>query len=126
MTNLDESSTIDALLRSDDILDMIKELDIDGCNYREGHFSTTTEISNRFVQLLCALPRNSLRVFTTTLDFDERTVGLILKTQSQLSKLSFPSTTLHDKLLAGNLDKLEDLTLLESRRSEATVTERSC
>ncbi|KAI4912139.1 uncharacterized protein J4E92_010184 [Alternaria infectoria] len=111
-TNLDEGSTIDALLRSDDILDMIKELDIDGCNYGEEPFPTTTEISSRFVQLLCALPRNSLRAFTTTLDFDERTVGLILKTQSQLSKLSFPSTTLHDKLLTGNLDKLEDLTLL--------------
>ena len=105
---------------------MIKELDVDGCNHEEGHFCTNTEISCRFVQLLCALPRNSLRAFATTLEFDERTVGLILKTQSQLSKLSFPSTTLHDKLLTGNLDKLEDLTLLESRRSEATVTERSC
>jgi len=91
---------------------MIKELDVDGCNHEEGHFCTNTEISCRFVQLLCALPRNSLRAFATTLEFDERTVGLILKTQSQLSKLSFPSTTLHDKLLTGNLDKLEDLTLL--------------
>jgi hypothetical protein len=96
---------------------MIKELDICGHDRWERAIRWTLEISIRLIQVLSVIPRNSLRAFTTTFDLDERTIGLVLKTQTKLLKLAVPSKTLPDNYLRGNLDTLTDLTLKVDNKS---------
>jgi len=102
---------IDTLLRSKDVLAMIKKLHLRGDDIQSCHTLLDLGRAYLLVQLLCALPRNNLRAFTSNFLLDRRTVGLILKSQTKLSEIIFPHQVLDDYYLEGNVDKLTDLTL---------------
>ena len=112
-----QGRSLDTLLESPPggFLDSVKNLSI-----RKGFQFTASrksEVATRLVQLLCALPRDSLHSCTAEYEMDCRTIGLLIKNQTQLHRLSAPTfegNVPGKGYLANNLEHLTRLTICPS------------
>lgn len=113
-TNLDDKGEkcFDALLSSSPggALDNLR-----GINLQSGCASSTLE--NHLTQLLCVLPRDRIRDFSSVTLIPGRILGILLKSQTQLRRLAVRYVPLPTNYLTGNLQKLTSLNIVLPRNS---------
>jgi hypothetical protein len=100
-----------ALIQSGDVLRFVKKL------YVSEGGPSDPERERLLAQVLYTILRDSLQGFTTWVNISERSIGLLFKNQTQMSKLLLPSTSLYVNYLTNNLLKITDLTIIPNTQN---------